>query len=136
MSTVLGPEGRRFRPGAHHRVSRRPGRARGGAYVMVRATGLALAVLVLGHFALTHVITDVAAADASFIAARWSSALWVAWDVTMLATALGHGAAGVWIAIEDYSPEPAGRRRRQAGLVAATLALLAVGLLTMAVAIL
>lgn len=135
MSSLVGPEGRSFRPGVRRRGGPRPGRSRGGAYVAVRATGLALAVLVLGHFALTHVITDVAAADASFIATRWSSALWVAWDIALLATALGHGAAGVWIAVEDYSPDPVRRRRRLRALVATTVALLVIGLGTMAVAI-
>ena len=135
---TLGPEGRTFRPADRHRVAARAGDPRGrlAAYVLVRLTGLVLAVLVLGHFALTHVITDVAAADADFVARRWASALWVAWDVTMLLCALLHGAAGTWIALEDYTPEPARRRRRQLVLAGLTAAFALVGVATVSVAIL
>jgi succinate dehydrogenase / fumarate reductase membrane anchor subunit len=76
-------------------------------YVLLRVTGLVLSVLVLGHFAVTHFVTDVAGNDASFVARRLSSLGWVAWDAAMLAAALAHGAAGVRIALADY-----GSRRR------------------------
>lgn len=135
MSRALGPEGRAFRGGDRHRVAARPGGLAGrrlAASVAVRVTGLALAVLVLGHFTLTHIVTDVAEADSGYIARRWQSALWLAWDWTMLATALFHGAAGVWIAVEDYSPDEPARRRRQLVLVAVTLALLVLGTVTLA----
>ena len=105
-------------------------------YVTVRVTGLILAVLVLGHFAMTHVVTDVAEADAGFIADRWGSALWLGWDGTMLTAALAHGAAGAWIAIEDYTPDRVRRRRRLAALGVGTALLLAIGWTTLAVAIL
>ena len=137
MSGVTEPADRSFRGGERHRVAARAaGRAgaRLAASVAVRITGLVLAVLVLGHFTLTHIVTDVADADADFIARRWGSALWLAWDLTMLATALFHGAAGVWIAIEDYSPDARRRRRRQRALVALTVALLGLGTVTIAAA--
>jgi len=105
-------------------------------YLTVRVTGLILAVLVLGHFALTHFIVDVAEADADFIERRWGSALWLAWDGTMLTAAMVHGAAGVWIALEDYTVDRARRRRAIVALGAVTAALLALGWLTLAVAIL
>ena len=135
MSRALGPEGRTFRAGDRHRVGARSRRSDGrrlAASVAVRVTGLALAVLVLGHFTLTHIVTDVADADAGYIARRWGSALWLAWDWTMLATALFHGAAGVWIAVEDYSPDPLRRRRLQRALVAVTLGMLVLGTATLA----
>jgi succinate dehydrogenase / fumarate reductase membrane anchor subunit len=78
-------------------------------YVLLRATGVVLSVLVLGHFAVTHVVNDVANDDSAFVARRLSSALWIAWDSTMLAAALAHGAVGVRFALADYS---SGRRRR------------------------
>ena len=48
---------------------------------------------------------------------RWSSALWVAWDPTMLAAALVHAGAGIWLLIAEQAPAaasstPAGARRR------------------------
>jgi succinate dehydrogenase hydrophobic anchor subunit len=79
-------------------------------YVLLRVTGLMLSVLVLGHFAVTHLLTDVARDDSAFVARRLSSALWVSWDATMLAAAIAHGAAGVRLALSDYSAD-AGRRR-------------------------
>ncbi len=78
-------------------------------YVLLRVTGLALSVLVLGHFAVTHLVTDVARDDSAFVARRLSSAIWITWDATMLAAALLHGSIGVRLAIADYA---SGRRRR------------------------
>jgi succinate dehydrogenase / fumarate reductase membrane anchor subunit len=79
-------------------------------YVLLRVTGLMLAVLVLGHFAVTHFVTDVARDDSAFVARRLSSILWIAWDATMLAAAIAHGTAGVRLALADYAVD-AGRRR-------------------------
>lgn len=95
-------------------------------YLVVRVTGLLLAVLVTGHFAVTHIVNDVAATDASFIAQRWSSVLWVTWDALLLTCALSHGASGVWVAIDDYV-RPGRRRPWRSLLVALTAVLLAVG---------
>lgn len=136
MSIAARPEPPLFRVGDHHEVVRRRRQTKGRlvAYLTVRATGLMLAVLVLGHFGLTHITTDVADADADFIARRWASALWVAWDWLMLASALVHGAAGVWIAIEDYTVETVRRRRRQVALVGISAVLLALGTVALAVA--
>jgi len=102
---------------------------------MVRVTGLMLAVLLLGHFAVTHIITDVAETGSDFVARRWSSVLWLLWDWTMLTAAMLHGAAGVWIAIEDYTPDREKRRRRQRLLVSISTLLFALGLVVIAAAI-
>ena len=134
--TTAAPTERRFRRGERWDVGPRTpgGRTRLAAYVTIRLTGLLLAVLVLGHFALTHVVTDVADADAGFIARRWGTALWIAWDWLMLAAALVHGAAGVWVTIEDYTPDRGRRRRRQAALTGASAVMLARGTVTLALA--
>jgi succinate dehydrogenase hydrophobic anchor subunit len=133
---ALASADRRFRRGERFEIARRPqgDRSRLVVYLTIRLTGLLLAVLVLGHFALTHVITDVADADAGFVARRWGQALWIAWDWLMLAAALVHGAAGVWIAIEDYTPDRERRRRRQAALTGASAVLLGLGTTTLAIA--
>lgn len=101
-------------------------------YVAVRVTGVLLSVLVLGHFAVTHFVTDVAHDDASFVARRLSSALWLAWDSLMLAAALGHGAVGARIALRDYGST--GRRRRIASraLNTGVLVVFAVGVAAIA----
>ena len=109
-------------------------RARLWSFVLVRLTGLLLTVLVLGHFGLTHIVNDVAETDSAFVARRWGSALWVTWDWLMLATALVHGAAGVWIAIDDYTPDAAGRDRRRRVLTGLSAAALALGTITLVAA--
>lgn len=96
-------------------------------YVLLRVTGLLLSVLVLGHFAVTHVVTDVADDDSAFVARRLGSVLWIAWDSTMLAAALAHGATGVRIALGDYFGERPARRLLERGLAAAVLVLFVVG---------
>lgn len=95
-------------------------------FVVMRTTAVLLAVLVLGHFALTHLVTDVAETDSSFVLRRWSSALWVAWDATMLAAALTHAGAGLWLLVDEYAGGAA-RRRLHAALAATVVLLLAVG---------
>lgn len=95
-------------------------------YVLLRATGVVLSVLVLGHFIVTHFVTDVAHDSSAFVARQLSSAIWVAWDSAMLAAALAHGALGVRVAVADYA---SGRRRRllQRGVLSATAALFVIG---------
>lgn len=80
-------------------------------YVLLRVTGVVLSVLVLGHFAVTHFVTDVAHDDAAFVARRLTAGLWITWDTTMLAAALAHGCVGVRLALADY----ASRRNRLLG---------------------
>jgi len=82
------------------------------------------------------VVTDVASTDAAFIARRWGSALWLAWDWLMLTSAIAHGAAGIWIAIDDYTASGARRRALQRLLVAVSAVLLALGTATISAAIL
>ena len=92
---------------------------------LIRATALVLAVLVLGHFAMTHLVTDVEATGSSFVLRRWSSGLWIAWDWTMLATALVHASCGMWLVIAEQAS--AASRRRWLSIAATATVLLAVG---------
>jgi succinate dehydrogenase hydrophobic anchor subunit len=108
---------------------------RAASFVIMRVTGLALAVLVLGHFTLTHIVNDVADTDSAFVAQRWNSALWVAWDWLMLAAAVIHGASGVWIAIDDYTPEQTARGLRRSILIGVSALALALGTVTIAVGV-
>lgn len=85
-----------------------PGRSGGyhasaALWVAMRGTGLLLSVLVLGHLLFVHLLTDVSRTGASFVARRWSSALWVTWDGTMLTAALLHGAIGTTAVVRDYA---------------------------------
>jgi succinate dehydrogenase hydrophobic anchor subunit len=134
MSGVAGaPRVREARPGA---VTPRGGRSRALAYLLLRITGVLLAVLVLGHFALTHVVTDVEDTGSAFIGRRWASAFWLAWDWTMLGAAFLHGGAGAWVVIDDHTPDRAARRRRRRALVAVCATLWVVGSAMIASAVL
>lgn len=105
------------------------------AWLTVRITGVVLAVLVVGHFALTHIITDVAETDSSFVAARWGSALFVAWDGVMLVAAVVHGGIGVWIALREYAHTDRWRRRFGAMTASISALMLVGGLLTLVIAV-
>jgi succinate dehydrogenase hydrophobic anchor subunit len=106
------------------------------AYLFIRVTGVLLAVLVLGHFTVTHITTDVARTGPAFVGRRWHSALWVTWDWLMLAAALAHAACGLWVVVDDYVAGPAARRRAHALLVAVTCVLMIVGSVVVAAAVL
>lgn len=109
-------------------------RSRLAAFIVMRVTALLLAVLVLGHFAVTHVVTDVADTGSNFVVRRWSSALWLSWDATMLATALAHAGCGIWLVIDELASTARRRRRLHITLAAATLTIFALGCTTIAVA--
>jgi succinate dehydrogenase / fumarate reductase membrane anchor subunit len=99
-------------------VSSATGRRRPStAWLLIRVTALLLAVLVLTHFALTHLINDVAMTDSAFVAARWQSGIVAAADWVMLVAAVVHGGAGAWTITDDYTM-PGRRRRVIRGLIA------------------
>jgi succinate dehydrogenase hydrophobic anchor subunit len=104
------------------------------AFLLMRVTAVALAVLVLGHFAVTHLVNDVAETGSSFVLRRWSSALWLAWDWTMLAAALAHAGAGIWLLLDEQARAPRVRRLLQRALAATVGVLLAVGTAALAIA--
>jgi succinate dehydrogenase / fumarate reductase membrane anchor subunit len=101
------------------------------SFLIIRATGVLLAVLALGHFAVTHLVNDVAETGSSFIARRWSSALWVVWDGLLLVTALAHVGTAAVAVVRDYRTDPRGQRRMLAGLRWLLWALLAIGAATL-----
>lgn len=72
------------------------------AWITIRVTALGLAVLVLTHFAVTHLFTDVADTDSAFVAERWQSGLVATTDWVMLVAAVLHGGAGLWTVVDDY----------------------------------
>jgi succinate dehydrogenase / fumarate reductase membrane anchor subunit len=97
--------------------------AAGTGRLVLRLTGLLLSVLVLGHFALTHIVNDVAETDAAYVADRFSDALFVAWDAVMLWAAILHGAVGVWIVIGEHARRRVALWRRLLVTASATMAI-------------
>lgn len=100
-------------------------------YLTVRITGVALAVLALGHFAMTHVAHDVAATGAGFVARRWTQALWVGWDLTMLLCAAAHVGTAMVVVVRDYRSGATSRRRWMAAMLATTSLIVLVGLVAL-----
>ena len=118
------------RPRTADRARRRsepgpPARA-GRGWLLIRVTGVLLSVLVLGHLLAVHLLTDVAHTTSSFVLRRWSSALWIGWDGTMLTAALAHGTAGAWAVLRDHVAP--GRRQTAAATALATAAIALAGL--------
>jgi succinate dehydrogenase hydrophobic anchor subunit len=105
-------------------------RAGGLAWLTIRVTGVLLAVLVLLHFAVTHLFTDVAETGSAFVAERWESGIVAATDWVMLVAAVLHGAAGVWMVLDDYA-SPAELAWARRALVALAVGMVAVGTLTL-----
>ncbi len=105
------------------------------SYIALRTTGLMLAVLALGHFLITHITNDVAETDSSFVISRWSSTLWVVWDVLLLTSALIHAFAGLALVVYDYSNNPKSRLRTLQLLSIFVFVLLVTGLMFMAVSL-
>jgi succinate dehydrogenase hydrophobic anchor subunit len=107
-----------------------------GLYLTIRITGVMLAVLALGHYGLTHVINDVAETDSAFVAARWSSALWIVWDALLLGAALLHAMAGMTTVIRDHEPEPRAAKRWIAIGAGVTVVFFIIGVATLTYSVL
>ena len=106
----------------------RSGEAR--SWLFLRLSGLALVVLALWHFALTHVFNDVAETDFAFVARRWGNPAWRVFDWLLLALALAHGLTGMRRIVDDYVRRPPARRAVKLVLYSLTGALFALGTLT------
>jgi succinate dehydrogenase / fumarate reductase membrane anchor subunit len=95
-------------PGRHWSAVGRP-RPTGGdrvelaVWYLMRLTGLALFVLALSHFLITHVLYDPANQTASWIEThRWANDLWRYVDGSMLVIVVFHSFTGVRTVLQDY----------------------------------
>ncbi len=100
------------------------------SWFFMRVSGLVLLFLALVHFAITHIVNDVVDTDARFVADRWDNPLWRLFDWSLLALALLHGLNGLRWIIDDYVRAPAARATTKAVLYSVSLALFALGTLT------
>jgi succinate dehydrogenase / fumarate reductase membrane anchor subunit len=114
-----------------HPRRRRGGRSfESGSWLFMRASGVALVVLALLHFAITHVTNDVADTGYAFVAQRWDNPLWRAFDWLLLALALLHGLNGVRWIVGDYVRSPRARSVTFGTVAAFSGLLFAAGTLT------
>jgi len=96
----------------------------------MRLSGLALVVLALVHFAITHIVNDVVETDFGFVEGRWANPWWRLFDWSLLALALGHGLNGLRGIVGDYVGSRRARVAVMAGLGALSGALFLLGTVT------
>jgi succinate dehydrogenase hydrophobic anchor subunit len=93
----------------------------------VRISSLALFVLALAHFAMTHFVFDPADQSAEWVRQmRWNSVALRALDWGMMMAVLVHGFLGMRTVFQDYVPARV-RRVSLFGLYVVALALFAMG---------
>ncbi len=100
------------------------------SWFFMRVSGLVLVFLALVHFAVTHIVTDVAETDAHFVGDRWANPLWRLFDWALLALALFHGLNGLRWIIDDYVRSARARAGVKSTLYSVSLALFAYGTFT------
>jgi len=71
-------------------------------WLMQRVSGVALLVLLLGHFFIEHFAGSASVIDYQHVAARLASTGWKLFDLTFVVFALYHGINGIFMVIEDY----------------------------------
>ncbi len=76
------------------------------SWLFMRLSGLALLFLALGHLTIMHLVNTVDVIDYHFVAARWASYTWRAYDLLLLWFALLHGANGLRVVGDDYVLRP------------------------------
>src|SRR6478672_11788501 len=77
------------------------------AWLFMRLSGVVLVVLVIGHLLIQLVLDGgVSKIGFAFVAGRWASPWWQAWDLAMLWLAMLHGGNGLRTIINDYAEQP------------------------------
>ena len=74
------------------------------SWLFMRISGVVLVFLVLGHLLIMNVLDGgVQRINFAFVAGRWASPFWQAWDLIMLWLAMLHGTNGLRTVINDYA---------------------------------
>jgi succinate dehydrogenase / fumarate reductase membrane anchor subunit len=80
------------------------------SWLFMRLSGIVLVVLVLGHLLIQLVLDGgVTKIGFAFVAGRWASPFWQAWDLIMLWLAELHGLNGLRTIINDYAEKDSTR---------------------------
>jgi succinate dehydrogenase / fumarate reductase membrane anchor subunit len=100
------------------------------AWLFMRASGLLLVVLVIGHlFVNLWQGEGIHQIDFAFVAGKWASPFWQVWDLAMLWLAMLHGANGLRTIINDYATRGGTKFTLRALLYFATFVTIALGTL-------
>lgn len=76
------------------------------SWLFMRWSGVLLIPLVWIHVAIQDVLVGVHRIDLDYVAMRWASAGWKAYDVALLAFTFAHGMNGLRHVIDDYVLHP------------------------------
>jgi succinate dehydrogenase / fumarate reductase, membrane anchor subunit len=118
---------RKKRPKAFE-AERRPSSFEIWSWFFMRISGIILLFLVLIHLFIMHVMDQgVERVSYNFVAARWNSVGWKAFDWVLLFLALLHGANGLRIIIDDYVRSPGARTAIKGSLYTVTTVLMIMG---------
>jgi succinate dehydrogenase / fumarate reductase membrane anchor subunit len=80
------------------------------AWKWMRYSGFLLIPLAWGHIILQDVVVGVHHIDVNYVAARWASVGWRAYDVLLLAFAFAHGVNGLRQVLTDFFHSPRARQ--------------------------
>ncbi len=96
-------------PRQRHPSGRTRAKAERWSWILMRASGVLLLVLIFTHLFVNLLTGDgVKQIDFAFVAGKWASPLWQIWDFAMLWLAMLHGGNGMRLLVNDY----AGKRTR------------------------
>jgi len=71
-------------------------------WLFMRASGMLLVFLALGHLFIMHVFNSIHSIDYQFVVERYAKVFWRAYDGLMLWLALLHGMNGLRVIVDDY----------------------------------
>ena len=80
----------------------RPRNYEATAWLWMRYSGLLLIPLVWVHVAIQDVLVGVHAIDLDYVALRWATVGWRAYDIALLAFTFAHGMNGLRNVLNDY----------------------------------
>ena len=101
------------------------------AWIFMRASGIILIFLILGHLMVNLVLPErgVKSIDFAFVAGKWASPFWQVYDGAMLWLALIHGTNGMRTLVNDYSEREWVRKTLNVSLWVVAVSLIILGTL-------
>lgn len=116
-------------PRSPHRA-RRASNFELNSWLFMRASGLLLAVLVVGHLFVNLMLGEgIHAIDFGFVAGKWANPFWQVWDLAMLWLAMLHGTNGLRTIIGDYTTRASTRFTLKSLLYFASMVIIVLGTL-------
>lgn len=97
------------------------------AWLFMRWSGVLLIPLAWIHVLINDVLVGVHSIDLDYVAMRWASWGWRAYDIALLAFAFAHGMNGLRQVVDDYVHAPAWNRRLRWGIFVAWAVITAIG---------